>query len=205
MKSTREKILQTLLKYPRSSINELAQSVDINAISVRHHLTNLQAEGLVNAEEERHGVGRPRLVYSLTETGVEQFPTGYLNFTNRLLENLKTTLSADDIEMIFSKIAKGIAADHASDLTFMPIEEKLERIKEILSAEGYSIEWRKNDEQYLIDEISCPYYHIGRKHPEICLIDKMIIANLLSLPVKQINCLLSGDSRCTFLIDTTEV
>jgi DeoR family transcriptional regulator, suf operon transcriptional repressor len=63
MNSTRDRILQTLLNRPRSSINELAQAVDINAISVRHHLTNMQADGLVAAEEERHGVGRPRLVY----------------------------------------------------------------------------------------------------------------------------------------------
>ena len=71
MKSTRDRILQTILHQPRRTINELAEAVDINPISARHHLTNLQAEGLVAADEERHGVGRPRLVYFLTEEGME--------------------------------------------------------------------------------------------------------------------------------------
>ncbi|MGC8856390.1 MAG: helix-turn-helix transcriptional regulator, partial [Anaerolineae bacterium] len=89
VKSTRDRILQTLLRRPKMTINELAEAVGINPISVRHHLTNLQMEGLITAEEERHGVGRPRLVYSLTEEGLERFPTRYLRLTTRLLAQMK--------------------------------------------------------------------------------------------------------------------
>ncbi len=85
MKSTREKILRTLLTYPGSTIKYLSEVVGINGISIRHHLNALEAEGLIVSSEERHGVGRPHLVYSLTEIGVEEFPTGYLNLSKRLL------------------------------------------------------------------------------------------------------------------------
>ena len=85
-KSTRERVLETLLSKKRCTINELAEAVDINPISVRHHITRLEADGLVNSAEERHGVGRPRRIYFLTESGMEQFPTRYLRLTMRLLE-----------------------------------------------------------------------------------------------------------------------
>jgi predicted ArsR family transcriptional regulator len=49
-------------------------------------------EGLIAAEEERHGVGRPRLVYSLTEDGMEKFPTKYLRLTTRLLAQMKESM-----------------------------------------------------------------------------------------------------------------
>ena len=88
MKSTRDKILQTLLRQPRRTINELAEAVGINPISVRHHLTNLQMEGIIAADEERHGVGRPRLVYTLTDVGMEKFPTRYLSLTTLLLAQM---------------------------------------------------------------------------------------------------------------------
>ena len=101
MKSTRDRILQTLLKKPGSTINDLAGAVGINPISVRHHLTNLQVEGLVAAEEERHGVGRPRLIYSLTEDGMEKFPTRYLRLTSRLLDQLKSTLPEPMVSKLF--------------------------------------------------------------------------------------------------------
>jgi len=114
MKSTRERILQTLLTNPRSTISDLAEAVHINNISVRHHLTNLQAEGSIFAEEERHGVGRPRLVYSLTETGQEKFPTRYLQLTDRLLTHLKQTLPEGEFRQIFSDMAKGLAVEQGA-------------------------------------------------------------------------------------------
>ena len=83
MKSTLDRILQTFHRQPRGTINELAEAVSINPISVRHHLTNLQMEGLVAADEERHGVGRPTASPFLTEDGLENFPTCYLRLTTR--------------------------------------------------------------------------------------------------------------------------
>ena len=205
MKSTRDKILQKLLKYPRSSINELAQSVDINAISVRHHLTNLQAEGLVIAEEERHGVGRPRLVYSLTEIGVEQFPSSYLRFTNILIDKLKETLSREELNSLFTMISDDIISNYETDFVNLELEDKLDLMKKVLSELGYSIEWSKDNDQYLIHEMGCPYYHLGQNHPEICQMDITLFSKLLSLPIKQVNCLLNGDSHCTFIISRKEI
>ena len=71
MSETRENILKTLFRKPNATVNELADEVGINAISVRHHLISLQADGLVESEERRHGVGRPRLLYRLTDRGRE--------------------------------------------------------------------------------------------------------------------------------------
>ncbi len=58
--TTRQRVLKTLLLRHQCTVNELAEAVDINPISVRHHLNKLEAEGLVTSFEERHGVGRPR-------------------------------------------------------------------------------------------------------------------------------------------------
>jgi DeoR family transcriptional regulator, suf operon transcriptional repressor len=55
MKSTKDRILQTLLRKPKIAINDIAEAVGINPISVRHHLTNLQMEGLI--EQRRNGTG----------------------------------------------------------------------------------------------------------------------------------------------------
>ena len=57
--NTRNRVLRSLLLNQKRTVNELAESVDINPISVRHHVTKLEAEGLILSEEERHGVGRP--------------------------------------------------------------------------------------------------------------------------------------------------
>lgn len=200
MKSTRERILQTLLSHPRSTINELAEAVNINAISVRHHLISLQADSLVAAEEERHGVGRPRLVYFLTEKGLERFPTSYFRLTNRLLDQLKETLPGSVVNSLFSQMASNLASGYAQQTQTMSIEEKLNLIKDLLAEEGFSVEWEKQGEQYAIHEITCPYYHVGQNHPEVCNVDQTLISTILSIPAEKINCVLRGDAHCTYLI-----
>jgi DeoR family transcriptional regulator, suf operon transcriptional repressor len=200
VKSTRERILQTLLNQPRSTINQLAVEVGINAISVRHHLTSLQAEALVTAEEERHGVGRPRLVYFLTEKGKERFPTRYYQLTNRLLDQMHASLPEPMVERIFSQMAASLAANYAQRALSMTIEQKLDLIKQALAEEGFAVTWEKTGEGYQIHEITCPYYHVGQSHPEVCTVDQMMISTVLAIPAEKIHCILSGDAHCTYVI-----
>ncbi|MDZ4159130.1 MAG: winged helix-turn-helix transcriptional regulator [Anaerolineaceae bacterium] len=203
MNSTRDRILTTLLQQPRASINVLAHAVGINAISVRHHLINLQAEGLITAEEERHGVGRPRLVYTLTEKGLERFPSRYLSLTNRLLDQLKESLPKKTIDRLFVQMAKEMAAEYAPLVASLPMEEKLNMVKALLAKEGFSVEWEKDGERYLIHEISCPYYHIGQSHPEVCEVDQTVIATILANPVEKVGCIFSGQKHCSYAINVT--
>lgn len=200
MKSTRERILQTLLNNPRSTINELADAVGINAISVRHHLNSMLAEGLVTSEEERHGVGRPRLVYYLTDEGLERFPTRYFRLANRLLDKLQGTLSPAAIENLFTAMATDLAEEHQRQTRNLSFEEKLNFLKKLLAEEGFTVEWEKVGEEYHIREITCPYLQVGQEHPQVCIVDQTLISTVLEIPAQKISCVLSGDNHCTYVV-----
>jgi predicted ArsR family transcriptional regulator len=205
MKSTRDKILQTLLQKPRSTIITLAEAVGINPISVRHHLTNLQMEGLVEGQEERHGVGRPRLVYILTDEGMEHFPTRYMQLTTRLLAQMKESMPGPVVAKLFDQIAEDVASQYSSDMKNLSMEERLDFVKAMLAREGFTVEWEKKDKQYEIHEISCPYYQIGIAHPEVCTVDQTLISKMLALPANKVQCVLSGDAHCTYVVSPVEV
>jgi predicted ArsR family transcriptional regulator len=205
MKSTRDKILQTLLENPRSTINTLAEAVGINPISVRHHLTNLQMEGLVEGQEERHGVGRPRLVYILTDEGMERFPTRYMQLTTRLLSQMKDSMPGPVVANLFNQIAEGLASQYASDVQNLSMEERLDFVKQILAHEGFTVQWEKKGNQYEIHEISCPYYQVGATHPEVCSVDQTLISKMLAVPANKVQCILSGAAHCTYVIEPAEI
>ncbi len=199
-KSTRERVLETLLSRKRCTINELAEAVDINPISVRHHITRLEADGLVNSAEERHGVGRPRRIYFLTESGMEQFPTRYLRLTMRLLEQLKETLPPQMVAKLFSQMAQDVAADYQSELVGLSMEQRLDILKDVLAEEGFSVDWEIQGDFYQIRESNCPYYHVGQNHPEVCSVDQTLISTVLSVPAEKVKCMLHGDSFCTYMV-----
>jgi DeoR family transcriptional regulator, suf operon transcriptional repressor len=205
MKSTKEKILDTLHRRPKIAINDLAESVGINAISVRHHLTNLTAEGLISAEEVRHGVGRPRLVYSLTQDGMEHFPTKYLRLTTRLLAQMKETMPAPAVAKLFSQVAEDMVKDYSEQMKGLSMEERLDFVKEMLAQEGFTVEWEKKGKEYQIHEISCPYYQIGIAHPEVCTIDQTLISKMLALPANKVQCILDGSAHCTYVVQPAAV
>ncbi len=200
--STRERVLRTLLLNQRRTVNELAEAVDINPISVRHHVNKLEAEGLIQSEEERHGVGRPHLVYSLTNKGMEQFPQRYLQLTLRLLQQLKTNLSEKVMGEIFQELAVGIAGEltQGVDLEDLTLHERLQLLQEVLTSEGFTVNLQEEEDNFYIVEASCPYHHVGEDYPEICVVDRELIAHFVSTTPQLIECILDGDKQCKYLI-----
>jgi DeoR family suf operon transcriptional repressor len=205
MPGTRDHVLRTLLTQPRCTVNELADEVGISPISVRHHIASLEAEGLITSEDERHGIGRPRQVFFLTETGIELFPTRYVRLTVRLLEHLKETMPEAMISKLFSQMAEDLARDLAegTEMKNLTMAERLDLVKDLLRQEGFNIEWEQLEEGYQIREASCPYYYIGQNHPEVCAVDQILISKVLAVPAEKVKCILNGDSNCTYLVPET--
>jgi predicted ArsR family transcriptional regulator len=204
-KNTRDRVLHTLLINRQCTINELAESVDINPISVRHHIARLEADGLVSSAEERHGVGRPRRNYFLTDKGRELFPTRYVRLTLRLLQQLKDSLPTPIVNQLFANMAENMAAEYSQEFNGLSIEAKLNFIKHLLTSEGFTVDWERHGDFFQIRETNCPYYHIGQDHPEICSIDQTLISTVLSLPAEKIRCMLHGDENCTYLIPVDSI
>ena len=203
MSSTRDQILEYLLNQQLCTINDLAAHADINPISVRHHINKMEAEGIVTSKEERHGVGRPRRLYFLTDQGRELFPTRYLSLTTRILEQLKGKMPDELVASIFKQIADEITIKHigSRNLDELDLEGRIEVLRTVLSKEGFTICVEKQDGQYIIKETSCPYFHVSKDHPEICILGQTLIASILDTSLDKVQCILEGDAYCAYISD----
>jgi DeoR family suf operon transcriptional repressor len=204
MSSTRDEILRTIRAHGRVTVAELADHLNITPVSVRHHLSSLQAEGLVKSKEVRQGVGRPRLVYALSEAGQERFPARYARLSERLLDELKSTLPPHALEDMFTRMAEGMVAEYTGRLQGKSTEEKMALLIELLGTEGFLAHWNRTGETISLTEYSCPYLRIGQRHPEVCAIDQTVIRQVLNANVEKTTCVLDGGDRCVFVISTGE-
>jgi DeoR family transcriptional regulator, suf operon transcriptional repressor len=199
--STREKILSLLQKNGPSTVTELSEALGITYISVRHHLTSLLGDSLVETREERHGVGRPRLVYRLTKTALERNPARYLKFTNLLLTQMKAQLPPKVVEQILLDMASHMAAELRSQIQDLPLEDRIERLMELLLPEGFLARVEPaGPDGFRLTEFTCPYATISIQHPEMCLLDTTVFANVLGATVERQSCIRSGSDSCTFSI-----
>jgi len=192
--------MRTLRGRGRCTVTDLAEASGVTPVSVRHHLANLQAEGLVHAEEVRHGVGRPRHVFSLSDNGLDHFPSRYFHLSQRLLTEIKEQMPAGQVGDLLTGVAHSMADSYASELEPLPLPQRLDRLVQLLTDEGFSADLQRQGDHVLIRELSCPYYRIGQQHREVCMIDQSFIATALSLPVERVTCLLDGDVHCTFSV-----
>jgi len=123
---------------------------------------------LVGAEEERHGVGRPRLVlfpYRGRDRAIPHpLPAPYI----RLLDQMKNTMPEPMVSKLFLQMATGMADDYADQMKGFKHEERLDLAKTLLTEEGFSVEWEKTGNQYQIHEITCPYLPDRSKPSEVC-------------------------------------
>jgi predicted ArsR family transcriptional regulator len=200
MDKTRDRILKYIKGHNQVGVGELAEGLGFSTISVRHHLSALQAEGLIQSVEVRRGVGRPHLVFSLTDKAQERFQTKYLKFSERLLDELKATLPPAAIEAMFARMAEGMVAEYGSTGQGRSLEEKMDLLVEMLGAEGFMAKWNRAGETITLTEYNCPYVRIGLRHPEICTIDQTVIRQVLSADVEKTTCVLNGAERCVFVI-----
>src|SRR5687768_13836849 len=73
MHTTRRAILATLKTLDQASVTDLADAVGVKAITIRHHLIAMLADGLIDQEEQRQALGRPLHVYCLSDKGRAMF------------------------------------------------------------------------------------------------------------------------------------
>jgi predicted ArsR family transcriptional regulator len=201
MEPTREKVINLLKTKGHATITEMVDALGITHISVRHHLNILQKKNLIEAREERHGVGRPRLVYQLTAAALERNPGRYLKLTNLLLHQLKEQLPSEMVERLFRDMASHMADELHSRLEGLPLDERIECLIELLSPEGFIARVEPiGPDQFRLIELACPYAPISFQHPEVCLMDTNLLSQALDANVEQRTCILSGSDSCTFTI-----
>jgi DeoR family transcriptional regulator, suf operon transcriptional repressor len=204
MSSTRDEILRTIKAHGHGTVAELAAQLSISPVSVRHHLSTLQAEGLLKSTEVRQAVGRPHFVYSLTEAAHERFPARYMRLSERLLDELKLSLPPQALEEMFAHMAGGMVAEYAARLDGKTIEQKMGLLMELLGTEGFLAQWNRTGDTFALTEYNCPYLRIGQRHPEVCAIDQTVIEQVLNAAVQKTTCMLEGGDRCEFIITPSE-
>ncbi len=197
---TRSKIMRALKIGGGSTVTELAAQAEVSPVTVRHHLGSLQADHLVTATVERRSVGRPHHVFHLTDAGEETFPRQYLNLTKRLLDQMKANLPADTISDLFERMARQITATHSATLEGKSQGERLALLSEILEAEGFMVSLEESGNGTRIIEHNCPYRNLGRRHPDVCMLDQALIDTVLETRSERTSCMLNGDQRCVYVV-----
>lgn len=197
MKNTRELILKTLAVTRQATINKLADQLEINPITVRNHLQLLEEEGLIKTSERRHGVGRPHMVYQLTNEGQQEVTSNYRILTESLLSKVEQRIGSDSLAEMLDRIGKEMAqAYNLSPNT--NLSEWMDNFCDLMAGQGYQVDWELNENRVYIRNVSCPYHYLKQSQPGICSLDRSLFSHLLAKELRFEKTLSAKGSACIY-------
>lgn len=181
---------------------EIAHELKITKEGVRQQLVKLVEEELIQPQEESKGVGRPQKTFSLTVNGNAKFPDTHAELTLKLITIIssmgKNTL--DDVINIYEETGKKKYHDEID--TIDNLEEKLEKLVEIRTREGYMAEYCKNDQGYLLVENHCPICAAATICQGFCSSELNTFKSVLGnkVIINRVSHIVSGERRCAYQI-----
>jgi predicted ArsR family transcriptional regulator len=202
MQSTRQEILEILKEERQATVEDLAQRLELTPMTIRHHLNVLQAQNLVEASKVRRSkaVGRPRLVYTLTDAADDLFPQGYGELARHLVSEVKNIVGDEAAGEIFSRVADRLIEKAPPAVEGQGFEERLEQVVGFMEEQGFLSRWDKKADGYVVTNVNCPYRHVSREHNEVCIMDHEILTKLLGVVPQRIGDMREDGGACSFLL-----
>ena len=200
MQTTRQQILEHLQRHGRATVKELGQLLRLTSTGIRQHLTVLERDGLVLAREERGRVGRPTLVYTLTEKAETLFPKGYDELATALLEEIRAEEGSERLYQLLHRVAQRLAESFWERVEGKSLAQRVEETALILQEQGCLVDWEPRDGEFLLHEFTCPFYKVAKEDSSLCTLHLDLIRLLSDADTRLVRSLLRSEQACTYRI-----
>ncbi|GAA6616712.1 iron-sulfur cluster biosynthesis transcriptional regulator SufR [Scytonema sp. NUACC26] len=215
--STKQDILEYLLKHSQATAFDLADALDVSPQAIRRHIKDLEAEQLISlVSSVQGGMGRPQHIYQLTRLGKERLNIkvserlgdSYGKFAVSLLDTLAETVGRDEVSLILRKQWERKAQDYRERLGDAPLAERVAALVELRKAEGYMAECHPvpsgqslDDSKFILTEHNCAISNVAESFPSVCGHElEMFAAVLPDCTVERTHWIINGEHRCGYLV-----
>ena len=204
--TTKQNILQYLLKQGKATAQQLAKAFELSSQAIRRHLGELEAEGLIEHDAMQKGMGRPQYWYQLSTKGRALFPHRYEEFAVSFLDALAETVGEERVGKVLEKQWQKKAQDYRDRVGDGTLKERVARLVQLRQEEGYmaelhQLETTDNQQQFVLTEYNCAISEVAESYPSICGHELEMFAEILpDCQVERNHWINNGEHLCGYLI-----
>jgi DeoR family suf operon transcriptional repressor len=188
-----------LLKRRDSSVDELSPELGISPTATRQHLAILERDGLIKRTSVKEKLGRPKVIYSLSEKAERSFPKAYADFFKWTIKDLIEREGPERVRSLMERLGTQQASYYRERVRE---DGDVESVVEILNELGAFAEMKRENGHILIREYNCLIYDIAMEFGDlVCEFDLKFISSLLNSNVALKSCIARGDRYCSFALD----
>jgi predicted ArsR family transcriptional regulator len=205
-RSAAERILTLLKTRGPQKAADLGKALGITGEAARQQLMKLAADGLVEASSEVRGVGRPTQVWRLTAAGNARFPDAHAELTVQLIDTIRSELGEGALTRLIAAREERTRTNYGAELEgITELGERVARLAEIRSREGYMAEWRAGGAEFLLIENHCPICAAATICQGLCQTELERFGAVLGqgVQVSRVDHIIAGARRCAYRIRQT--
>jgi len=181
-KSTRQRILDLLLKQDHLNAAELSRVLSVTQADVRYHLSQMVVEGLILTVKPKPSGrrGRPARRYSLASKAKRE---NYEVLVRALINSIREKTSAQENKLLLHDMASKIPGDYQPA---GPLGQRLVQAVDQLNLLNYQARWEAHANAPRVIFDRCPFASLRPEFPELCQLDTKLLENLLDERVIQV-------------------
>jgi DeoR family suf operon transcriptional repressor len=199
-KGQRGAVLTQLKRAQPLTARQLAVRLGVSLNAARHHLKELEVEGLVGYHREHRGVGAPVFAYRLSPAGEELFPRRYSEALTAVLGAVVERQGREAAVALLDSYFETLAGRIKGQLQGIGPADKLRVVARALSDEGYMAEITPHECGAVLTEHNCAIPAVAERFPEICAAEARFLAEILDARVERTGHILSGCAACEYRV-----
>jgi DeoR family transcriptional regulator, suf operon transcriptional repressor len=199
-KGQRGAVLTQLKRAQSLTARELAVRLGVSLNAARHHLKELELEGLVTYQRVHRGVGAPVFAYRLSPAGQELFPRRYCEALTAMLGAVVAREGREAAVKLLATYFEQLSDKMKAQLDGAAPADRLKLVARALSEEGYMAEATAGQGIAVLTEHNCAIPAVAERFPEICAAEARFLADVLGAEVQRTGHILNGNPACEYAV-----
>jgi predicted ArsR family transcriptional regulator len=205
---TKRRIVERLKRVESATATDLATEFGLTDTALRQHLDSLEQAGMVTRSTlEPIGRGRPPVHWQLAPGAAHAFPDRHGELSVDLITSLRSTLGDPALDQVIgARSDRQVAAYNAALEGSAELRERVERLADIRSQEGYLAEVHADGDALLLVEHHCPIRDAAVSCGALCSAELDVFRRVLgpAVTVTRTQHVLAGDRRCAYRVEAAE-
>ena len=201
-RSARLKLLNELKRTAAGlPVKDLAERLGMSYMGIKDLCVDLAKRGLLDTWRQPQKIGRPLMLYRLTERANELFPTVSNALTLELLQITQKIYGATAPEKLLMLVFQNKTAGYKAKLKGDTVEERAASLVRLREAEGCmsEVETAEDGGRAIVEHHS-PISDVLEAFPIVAKLEETMFQQLLGAPVKREEDRVSGLFRAVFRV-----
>ena len=198
-RTQRLEIVNALKRTKGMSVNELVAKMGMSYMGIKQHCLTLERDGYLDTWRRPQKMGRPEMVYRLTQRTHDLFPCDSNDFTLELLLSIKELYGPNAPEKLLFKVFARKTAAAKEKVKGESVAERARALAKQRESEGFMsqfLEAEKDGPQIL--ECHSPILNLLDQYPIIARLEQDLVEGVLGTPVRREETRTSGLYECGF-------